>query len=280
VAGATPPDTTPPVIAPSVSPAVPDGTNGWYRSDVSLHFQVDEPESPASLSSTGCGDVSITADQPATTYSCTATSAGGTSGPVDVTIKRDATVPMVSWSSTIADGQSFVFGSVPAEPTCAAVDALSGPHDCTVQGYSTAVGTHTLVATATDQAGNMASASITYAVTPYSLVGFRVPVRNVPFVNFAESGDDVRFQWQVFAGTNELKSTGVVSSFTATPASCATFIPSGSAVDLTVGRPVTRDLKRGVFSLKWEPTRRQRGCWVVTMTTDDGSSLTARFRVK
>jgi hypothetical protein len=161
-----------------------------------------------------------------------------------------------------------------------AVDALSGPNDCTVQGYSTAVGTHTLLATATDQAGNLGSASITYTVTPYRLVGFRAPVRPAPFVNFLDSGDGVRFRWQVFSGVTELKSTAVVSSFTATPASCTTFIPSGAAVDLTLGNPVTRDLKRGAFSLKWEPTRRQRGCWVVTMTADDGSSLSARFRVK
>jgi len=280
VAGATPPDTTPPVITSSVTPAVPDGTNGWYRSQAAVHFQVDEPESPASLTTSGCGDLLVNADQAATTYSCTASSAGGNAGPVDVTIQRDGTAPSVSWNSSIADGASFVFGSVPAAPTCAAVDALSGPNDCSVQGYSTEVGTHTLVATATDQAGNVGSESITYTVTPYRLVGFRAPVRPVPFVNFVERGDEVRFRWQVFAGATELTSTSVVSSFTATPASCASWLPSGAAVDLTVGNPVTRDLKRGVFSLKWEPTRRQRGCWVVTMATADGSSLSARVRVK
>jgi hypothetical protein len=280
VAGAPPADTTPPVITPSVSPPVPDGNNGWYRSDVSVHFGVDEPESPATLTTSGCGDVSVTADQPATTYSCTASSAGGAAGPVDVTVRRDATAPGVAWSGGIADGQSFVFGSVPGAPTCAATDALSGPDTCTVQGYSTAVGTHVLTATSTDLAGNVGAAAITYTVTPYSLVGFRASVRPVPFVNFRESGDDVRFQWEVFAGATELTTTGVISSFTATPASCVGFIPSGAAVDLTVGNPITRDLRRGVFSLKWQPTRRQRGCWVITMTTDDGSSLSARVRVK
>jgi hypothetical protein len=105
-------------------------------------------------------------------------------------------------------------------------------------------------------------------------------VRPSPLVNFLDAGDDVRFQWQVFAGATELKSTAVISSFTATPASCLSWVGSGAAVDLTVGNPITRDLKRGVFSLKWEPTRRQRGCWLVTMTTGDGSAITARVRVK
>ena len=41
---------------------------------------------------------------------------------------------------------------------------MSGPNDCTVQGYSTTVGTHTLLATATDQAGNMGSAFVSQLV--------------------------------------------------------------------------------------------------------------------
>lgn len=46
-------------------------------SDVSLSWSVSEPKSPSSLSKTGCVDPSITANQSATSYSCSATSAGG-----------------------------------------------------------------------------------------------------------------------------------------------------------------------------------------------------------
>ena len=60
-----------------------------------------EAESPGSLVKTGCVDQNITTDQPETTYSCSATSAGGSAGPVSVTIKRDATAPS---AATTLDG--------------------------------------------------------------------------------------------------------------------------------------------------------------------------------
>lgn len=92
-------DPSAPSIGSTLAPASPDGNNGWYRSDVSLTWNVDEPQSPNSLVKTGCVNQSITADQAATTYSCAATSAGGSTGPVDVTIKRDAHAPNLSCPS-------------------------------------------------------------------------------------------------------------------------------------------------------------------------------------
>jgi hypothetical protein len=91
-------DTTPPVITPIVTGTI--GLNGWYTSDVSLHWSVVEPETPASLVRTLCVDQAITTDQAATTYTCAATSLGGSAGPVTVTIKRDATPPTISCSAS------------------------------------------------------------------------------------------------------------------------------------------------------------------------------------
>lgn len=94
----TPPpgDSTAPVIAYSLDPSSADGNAGWYRSNVSLTWTVTEEESPTSLSKTGCVDQRITSDQAATTYSCSATSTGGSATEVRVTIKRDATAPTVN----------------------------------------------------------------------------------------------------------------------------------------------------------------------------------------
>ncbi len=86
-----PADTTPPVITPTITGTL--GSNGWYRSNVSLSWSVVDNESTIT-STSGCGNVSVTADQAATTYTCTATSAGGTASQ-SVTIKRDATAPSV-----------------------------------------------------------------------------------------------------------------------------------------------------------------------------------------
>src|SRR5919109_1439398 len=86
-------DTTPPVIGYTLNPALPDGSNDWYRSDVTLTWTVTENESPSSLVKTGCVDQNITSDQLPVTYSCSATSDGGSAGPGNGTIKRDATAP-------------------------------------------------------------------------------------------------------------------------------------------------------------------------------------------
>jgi hypothetical protein len=90
-----PSDSTPPSIGYVLAPASPDGDNGWYKSNVSLTWTVSEPESPSSLQKTGCIDQNITSDQQEQTYSCSASSDGGSAGPVNVSIKRDATAPTI-----------------------------------------------------------------------------------------------------------------------------------------------------------------------------------------
>ena len=86
-------DTTPPVITPSIVGTL--GLNGWYVSNVSLTWSVSDPESPVT-SQTGCETQNITADTAGVTFTCQATSAGGTSSSQPVTIKRDATKPIVA----------------------------------------------------------------------------------------------------------------------------------------------------------------------------------------
>jgi hypothetical protein len=82
-------DATAPVITPNVSGTL--GNNGWYVSDVSVTWTVTDPESTVS-STTGCDPASVTSDTTGTTFTCSATSGGGTNS-VSVTIKRDATAP-------------------------------------------------------------------------------------------------------------------------------------------------------------------------------------------
>jgi hypothetical protein len=86
-------DPSAPTISYTITPNSPDGNNGWYRSNVTVIWHVGESESPSSLSLTGCVNQSITADQAETTYTCAATSAGGSAGPVSVSVKRDGSAP-------------------------------------------------------------------------------------------------------------------------------------------------------------------------------------------
>lgn len=87
-------DSTPPVITPNVVGTL--GSNGWYTSNVDVSFTVTDPDSTISSQSAACTiTTTISTDTTGQTVTCTATSAGGTSSE-SVTIKRDATAPLIS----------------------------------------------------------------------------------------------------------------------------------------------------------------------------------------
>ena len=302
-------DPSPPVISYVLNPASPDGNNGWYRSDVTLTWTVLESESPSSLQKSGCVNQSISADQAETTYSCSATSAGGSSGPVEVSIKRDATNPDVSLVGGPAHGGSYSFGSVPAAPTCSASDALSGlDGSCNVSGYSDAVGTHTVVASATDKAGNNSSATITYTVDPWYLSGFYQPVGLSPnsFVvaapgvlptansstvwNSVKSGSTVPLKFHVYTsngiGGTEITTVGgafnSTNPFSVLRITCSTNANEDSVDFTTTGSTSLRyDSVGGQFIQNWQTPGKQAGsCYRVSMQTKDGSYLVAFFKLK
>ena len=100
-------DETAPGILRTLSTAA-DGT-GWYRGDMSLDWTVTEAQSPSSLTTTGCDRQDVTTDTALTTFTCTATSAGGTNS-VLMNVRRDATAPVVSPTSTMTGGGTVVNG--------------------------------------------------------------------------------------------------------------------------------------------------------------------------
>jgi hypothetical protein len=153
-----PSDTTAPVIEPTIVGTL--GNNGWYTSDVSLSWTITDPES--AWSSTGCGTVNITTDQQATSYTCSASSAGGTSSKT-VSIKRDATAPSVTATpSSGPNGNGWY--TAPFSVSYSATDATSGLAGCSADdsygGPDTSAGA--LSGSCTDNAGNSASASYSF----------------------------------------------------------------------------------------------------------------------
>jgi hypothetical protein len=152
-------DPSGPTIAYTLSPSAPHGDDGWYRSDVTLAWEVGEPESPNSLVLEGCDDQSIVTDGEFV-FSCSANSPGGASGPVDVLVKRDSTKPTIS-GSRLPEANAFGWnnGDVLVSFSCA--DALSGLADCTADQTVGSEGRDLSVAgTARDRAGNTDSATV------------------------------------------------------------------------------------------------------------------------
>jgi 6-phosphogluconolactonase (cycloisomerase 2 family) len=186
-------DTTPPVIVPQLSGT--SGNNGWYRSSVTVTWSVGDPESGiASL--TGCSPTTLTTDTAGVTLTCSATNGAGLKSSVPVTIKIDATPPVISgmpaagcslWPpngkmvqvatvtaadalSRLAPGSFQVTGTSNEPPSAPEISiSPNGPGGYIIQLQEDRSGTgtgriYTLTATASDLAGNTASVTATCTV--------------------------------------------------------------------------------------------------------------------
>jgi len=215
-----------------------------------------------------------------TTVSCTATDTDGatTNGSFDVTVV-DTTPPSdVSFvGGGLVDGAMYDYWFVPPGPDgCTAVDSGSGLASCVVVGYSDAVGSHTVVATATDVAGNVATASLSYTVAPWTLVGF--DGLDMTGLNVVRRGTPVQLRFEVFAGVVELTTLDAVVGLVQNPVAC------GDGTSL--GAPAAADSRSplryggGQYAWSWLAPRDPGSCWQVAVETADGSTLTATVQLR
>jgi hypothetical protein len=192
----------------------------------------------------------------------------------------DRTNPVdVTFDGGPVGGTRYYTSTVPTAPTCRATDSLSGVKDCKVTGYSTAEGTHTLTATATDNAGNTATSTRSYTVKNLSRSGFYAPVDGNGVYNTIKGGNTVPLKFEVFDGTQELRSTTAVKGFSAIRVTCDTDAPM-DAIELfaTTGQTDLRfDTTGDQFIQNWK-TPTGSGCYRATMTTVDGQSISALFK--
>jgi hypothetical protein len=197
-------------------------------------------------------------------------------------IDVDLTAPTLTWSSVLpADGGVYYYMFVPAEPTCNAVDTLSGPNGCAVTGYGTGLGSHTITATALDVAGNSYSESRTYTVNKWTMNGFFQPVDMGNVWNTVKKGSTVPLKWRIFAGTTELKDISYIRSVMSISVACTAFGTEDAVEEIvTTGGTVLRyDTVGGQFIDNWKVPSTV-GCYRVVMTALDGSQIAAYFKIK
>jgi hypothetical protein len=220
-----------------------------------------------------------------TTVNCEATDAAGNKATGSFTVKvQDTKAPTnIEFVGGPAAGGEYFFGDVPAAPTCTAVDSGSGLQGCDVTGYSTAVGTHTLTATATDKVGNKDTNTLSYTVKPYTFKGFYQPVDMGGVYNTVKGGSTVPLKFELFKGDTELTSTSYINQPLRTQKiDCA----SGAITDdiellATGGTSLRYDSTGGQFIYNWKTPTGAGSCYKVTVSATDGSSsITALFRLK
>ncbi|MGH3372383.1 MAG: PxKF domain-containing protein, partial [Nocardioidaceae bacterium] len=272
--------------APVVSCGSDDGS--WHNANVTITCTATDGGSdladPADASFTLSTSVAAgDEDGNASTDShdvADAVSNRATAGPI-TGIKVDRKAPTLTWSA--GAGESFHFGAALTAPTCTAVDIGSGvPGGCSVSGFSTAVGTHTLVASATDLAGNLATETRIYTVLPWTLDGYYQPV-NLAALNAVKAGSTVPLKFNVRRDGQTITDPAVLGArFGVVRTACPNepldpfegFLSSG-------GTTLRYDPIGGQWIQNWATPKTAVGtCWKVTMTAADGSSISADFKLK
>jgi hypothetical protein len=278
----TPTDNTPPELTLpddiTEEATSADGAIVTYSASANdaVDGSVDVTCTPASGSTFPLGETTVT---------CTATDAAENEATDTFAVTvQDTIEPVIEVTGTISDGQQFYFGDVPSAPTCTATDSGSGVTSagCTVSGYSPAVGTHTLTFTATDEAGNTATQTITYKVLAWTIKGFYQPVDMNGVENTMKGGSTAPLKFEVFKGTTELTATSaIVTPLKATKVTC----DGGATIDeieaLATGSTVLRyDSTGGQFIYNWQTPKQPGACYNATVTTQDGSSIIAEFELR
>jgi len=276
--GGVPADTTAPVISYTLDPVAPTGDNGWYTDDVSLTWQVVEDESPDSLVKTGCANQAITIDQMATTYSCAATSDGGSATQVDVTIQRDATAPVVEVTG-IANGAVYTLGDVIPTASCDTTDATSGvAANATLSSSGGPVGEITATCDgAMDNAGNAGSASLTYTVV-YAWSDFAGPIDSQT-LNAVKAGAGVPVTFSL-AGDQGL---AAITGITSVAIACESGAVSTEITDTVAAgnSSLQYDALTDEYTYVWKTDKSWSGtCRQLTLTLADGTSHQASFQFR
>jgi hypothetical protein len=244
-------------------------------SDVTVSWSVVDDESPVATQ-TGCDPSAVTSDTAGMTFTCAASSAGGSSSQ-SVTIMRDATAPTLAPS--VSPNPIILGGSATA--SSGAADALAGlaSQSCDTLDTSS-VGSKSVTCSATDNAGNTASKNVTYEVI-YPWSSFFQPVDNLPTINSAKAGSAIPVKFSL--GGDQ----GLSIFATGYPKVQTVACGSGAATDeieqtVTAGASgLQYDAATGQYSYTWKTDKSWAGsCRQLILKLVDGSEHIAGFQFR
>lgn len=225
----------------------------------------------------------------ATTVNCTAEDASGnTSIASFVVTVVDTTAPLLAVpgdltrTATSAAGAPVDFTATATDLVDGAVIALCRVGDTVVtSGATFAPGTSTVVCTATDAAGNVATA--TFAVTvSFAWNGFFAPVDMGGVLNTIKGGSSVPLKWSITDGSGgHVSSLAVVSAVRQARITCATNAVTDDIEAPTSGATVLRyDATANQYVYNWQSPKGAGVCYRLTVTLTDGTSRSADFKTR
>ena len=272
-------DRTPPLLSTETDRA-PNG-HGWFNGPVTVRFAALDALSGLLESSPDQTVATEGAGQEATGF---ATDLAGNQAAATAILNIDSTRPTISIASPSNGSIHLLNAPVAASYTCS--DALSGIDTCIGSsadgtGSNTSLpGTHTLSVQATDRAGNVTSASVSYSVR-YAFSGFRRPVGDAAATS-VKAGQTVPLKYSLADATGT--AMGNLQSFVSlasAPASCGGSVlgpwETTAAAD---SRGLRYDNESGQFHFNWRTDRRWEGsCRMLRLELNDGSTHLMLFRM-
>ena len=141
------------------------------------------------------------------------------------------------------------------------------------------VGVHTIGLRVTDNGGLSDADTTTITVLPWTLKGFYQPVDMNGVYNLVKGGSTVPLKFEIFAGSTELTDIASIKSLTYAQTSCDASITTDEIETTATGGTSLR-YAEGQFIYNWKTPSLAGNCYRVTMTTNDGSSLVAYFKLK
>jgi hypothetical protein len=287
-------DKTKPTATATPSPVA--NAYGWNNTDVTVTFNGTDALSgiasctaATTLGSEGAGQ--------SASGSCT-DKAGNISDPANASgINIDKTPPKIV-SGTPPAGTPYLLNQS-VTPSFSCTDALSGfassnsgsasgPSAADCSGPATVntstVGSHTYgTMTATDKAGNAATASVDYAVN-YSFLGFLAPIDNIPILNSVKAGQTIPIKWQLkdangnlISDLSSLAANGLVSG----PMACSSNDYVLPIEELTSPGSTVFRFDGTQFIFNWQTAKQWAGtCRILQVTLADGTPHYAKMQFK
>jgi hypothetical protein len=265
-------DPTPPVITPVLSGT--DGPDDWFLSDVTIVWNVVEPESGITATS-GCSSPTIVSSETnGTTFTCSATSAGGTTER-SVTVRLDKSGP--SLNPVVTPNPVVLNGTATVEPNVT-YDGIGLASVICRPVPTSSIGFNLARCDAYDLAGRGVVVQRPYYVV-YPFTGFFAPVDAAPVLNTTKAGSAIPVKFGL--GSDR----GLAIMAADYPASQAT---SCSATDQTADleetvtagtSSLTYDASSARYTYVWKTEKSWAGtCRKLTVKLVDGSEHVALFK--
>ncbi len=148
-----------------------------------------------------------------------------------------------------------------------------------MSGYGTGIGSHTLTATATDNAGRQATATLSYSVI-FSWSGFFSPVDNLPKWNSAKAGSSIPVKFSL-SGDQGL-SILAGGSPSMVPVACPNASVAVDAIEVYVSATNSKliyDATADQYNYVWKTDKAWAGrCYQLNVTLVDGTTHSALFQ--